>query len=52
MPTNVTQPDQAEGPANDEAGSTTHGKPAGGVSAQEPAEGADDIPAGGHDSPE
>lgn len=48
MSTSATQPDQAEGEREDEpAASKGSGQ---GVSAEAPAEGADDTPAGGSDS--
>ncbi len=48
MSTNATQPDQAEGEREDEPAGTKGGGQ--GVSSTDPAEGADDSPAGGSDS--
>jgi hypothetical protein len=46
-----TQPEPAEGPRDDDASPKTTKGGGQGVSTQEPAEGADDIPAGTEGSP-
>jgi hypothetical protein len=51
MPTNATQPDQAEGERDDEQPGAAEKGAGQGRSSEEPVEGSDDAPAGGRDSP-
>ena len=51
MPTNTTQPDQAEGEREDEQPGGAEQGAGQGRSSEAPVEGGDDIPAGGANSP-